>query len=1183
LPGDQAALDAILADPVQRAVHHVCTPYPRFARGRALPVDATTIRLPELALGESWVLHAGLAGRTLELLRPSAIPGPITPSWSSSPLAGPLSALPLGDGLTALVLDVPGAGRLREIELATGAVVREIASLGPGLPSTMALERGERAALVALDDAGTWRIERVELASGAITELALSDGSEPAPVRGIASLGTKALVFTAGAALFHLDYRDQPGPKLGRLLGDLAEPWGVVVDPLPPHRIYLAERTADRVLALDLDSHGGMPVTVRTSDLQPSELVRPTALALERRGSRLLTVTEPVPGSLQLVGLELGSDGRNAAYPIGPVHAGTSASLASGEEELRLVVVPGTAELLAGGGIEQRREIALTPAYDPSTQRVAVAAPFEPAPRPGQPWRIGALPLLPASAEGFATTFVWSTSTDLPGGGSAFLRAQARDAEAGAAVEGAAAKRLRAALEVLPLALDPTPAFDQPRSLAAADLDGDGDLEILVASFASDRVTVFFQDSPGTFGAPALALDPTPAFDGPQSVAAADLDGDGDLELLAANQVEFVTVFFQDSPGAFGAPALALDPTPAFDDSVSVAAADLDGDGDLELLAANPSSDRVTVFFQDSPGAFGAPALALDPTPAFDRPVSVATADLDGDGDLELLAANPGSDHVTVLFQDEPGAFGAPALALDSTPAFDEPVSVAAADLDGDGDLELLAANPSSDRVTAFFQDSPGSFVAPAVALDPTPAFDQPVSVAAGDLDGDGDLELLVANLNSDRVTVFFQDSAGAFVAPAVALDPTPAFDEPVSVAAGDLDGDGDLELFAATRNSDRVTVFFQDSTVSLGALATELDPTPASDGPFSVAAADLDGDGDLELLAANPGSDSVTAFFQDSPGGFGASALALDPTAASDGPRSVAAADLDGDGDLELLAANPGSDRVTIFFQDSPGSFGTPALALDSTPAFDRPFSVAAADLDGDGDLDLLAANPSSGRVTVSFQDSPGAFVAPALALDPTPAFDGTSSVAAADLDGDGDIELLAANANSGRVTIFFQDSPGAFGAPALALDPTPAFDGTSSVAAADLDGDGDLELLAANASSDRVTVFFQDSPGSFSAPALALNPTPAPDQPRTIAAADLDGDGDLELLAANESSDRVTIFFQDSPGAFRAPALALDPTPASDRPSSVAAADLDGDGDLELLVANPNSDRLTVFWGGR
>jgi hypothetical protein len=337
-------------------------------------VDATTIRLPELALGESWVLHAGLAGRTLELLRAPEILEPVTARWIQNPLVAPVAALPLQDGLTALVLEE--TGRLREIELATGVIVREVAAGFGGIPSALALERGEAGVLVATDLGGISRIERVELASGAATELVAADGSVQGPVRGLASLGTEAFVFTAGTALHFVDTRDPPGTRVAVLVSDLAEPRGIVVDPLPPHRVYLAERGADRVLAVDLDSHGGMPVAVRTDDLAPAELLRPSALGLERRGSRLLAVTEPVPGSLQLVALELGADGRNVVREIGSSLPGMTASLASGEEDLRLLMVEGQAELHVAGGIEQRREIAAVPAYDPATQGVSVTESF---------------------------------------------------------------------------------------------------------------------------------------------------------------------------------------------------------------------------------------------------------------------------------------------------------------------------------------------------------------------------------------------------------------------------------------------------------------------------------------------------------------------------------------------------------------------------------------------------------------------------------------------------------------------------------------------------------------------------------------------------------------------------------------------------------------------------------------
>src|SRR5262245_9848182 len=276
---ENAEVDEILADRSLRQQFHVCTEYPHFAQGRVVPIDENTVRLPELASSESWILASGIVGKKLELLRPSSIPAPITPTWRENPLVSPIAALPVGDGLTALVLDIPGNGRLREIDLATGKVVREIATL-PGIPSTMAFEKREKAVLVALDDSGTWRIERVELASGATTELIVSDGAEPAPVRGIASLGTNAAVFTAGSSLFHLDYRDPLAPELRRLLTDLATPWGVVVDPLPANCIYVAERDANRVLAIELDSNGKLPVVVKTEDMQLGTLEAPEALAL---------------------------------------------------------------------------------------------------------------------------------------------------------------------------------------------------------------------------------------------------------------------------------------------------------------------------------------------------------------------------------------------------------------------------------------------------------------------------------------------------------------------------------------------------------------------------------------------------------------------------------------------------------------------------------------------------------------------------------------------------------------------------------------------------------------------------------------------------------------------------------------------------------------------------------------
>ncbi|NOT31869.1 MAG: hypothetical protein HOP15_15595 [Planctomycetes bacterium] len=1185
LPTDMAALDAILAHPVRRQEKHVCTPYPHYAKGRVVPIDENTVRLPELASSESWILASGIEGRTLELLRPSSIPAPITPTWSSNPLVSPIVALPVGDGLTALVLDIPANGRLREIELATGAVVREIAMLGAAIPSAMAIERGEKAMLVALDDAGTWRIERVELESGVQTELMVSDGTEPAPVRGVASLGTNALVFTAGSSLFHLDYRDPLAPQIGKLLTDLAAPWGLVVDPLQPHRIHLGERDANRVLAIELDSYAELPVVVKTADMQLGTLEAPEALALERSGSRMLVVTSAPGGGRQLLGLDLGATGGNRAFPIGEPTATDVVSVAAGPDGLRLLCLPGSNELLAAGGIEQRRVIA---AHSTSSQDVSVEQPFDPVPSPGQPWRLAeeAHRLLRASAQGVAGRFVWDSADAFTGLIS--LRAVAQGDELGLAVDAGAPKRVRGELEVDALTLGGDTITQRPRKVAVADLDGDGDLDLVSANRDGDNLTVFFQSSGSFATAPSLTLGGSLTTNAPFSVAAADLDGDGDLDLVSANNAGHdLAVFFQLSPGTFAQPPLRLGGLGRTNGPTSVAPADLDGDGDLDLVSANVGGN-LTVFFQGAPGSFAAAPLTLGDSATTNWPISVAAADLDGDGDLDLASANQVGDNLTVFFQTSPGSFAAAPLTLGDSATTDGPTTVAAADLDGDGDLDLVSANRDGNDLTVFFQLAPGSFEAtPSLTLGRLPLPQRPLSVAAADLDGDGDLDLVSANIDGDNLTVFFQLAPGSFATtPLVLGDPVTTF-SPASVAAADLDGDGDLDLVSANEiNGNTLAVFFQASPGSFGGAPLVLGDTAVTRRPASVAASDLDGDGDLDLVMANQVDDNLALFHQLSPGSFAVVPITLGDSTITSSPRSVAALDLDGDGDMDLVSANELGDDLTVFLQEPGGSF--PASPDQVLGGMDAPVSVAAADLDGDGDPDLVSANRDSDDLTVFLQLSPGSFAMDPLVLGDSATTDGPVSVVAVDLDADGDLDLVSANSDGDDLTIFHQLSPGSFAVP-LTLGDSAMTDGPVSIAAIDLDADGDLDLVSANSDGDDLTVFLQLSPGSFAVP-LTLGDSATTDGPVSVAAADLDGDGDLDLVSANELGFDLTAFFQLSPGSFGMAPLALASGGAF--PTSVVAVDLDGDGDQDLVLANrvnpppapvPVRGNLTVFFGGR
>jgi len=254
---------------------------------------------------------------------------------------------------------------------------------------------------------------------------------------------------------------------------------------------------------------------------------------------------------------------------------------------------------------------------------------------------------------------------------------------------------------------------------------------------------------------------------------------------------------------------------------------------------------------------------------------------------------------------------------------------------------------------------------------------------------------------------------------------------------------------------------------------------------------------------------------------------------------------------------------------------------------------SVAASDLDSDGDQDLAVANGIGGDLRVLFQAQPGSFSGPTLVLGGSGLTDGPLYVAAADLDGDGDQDLVAANGGQ-NLTVFFQQAPGSFQSPPLVLGGPGTTTFPVSIAAADLDADGDEDLVAANSDRDEsgngsnLTIFFQAAPGSFQAAPLVLGGFGVTDGPGDVAAADFDLDGDQDLVCANGgdifgNGSNLTVFFQLRPRTFQSSPLVLGGSTVTSGPASIAAFDLDSDGDKDIATANFAGKDLTVFWGGR
>ncbi|MCP4573432.1 MAG: T9SS type A sorting domain-containing protein [bacterium] len=329
---------------------------------------------------------------------------------------------------------------------------------------------------------------------------------------------------------------------------------------------------------------------------------------------------------------------------------------------------------------------------------------------------------------------------------------------------------------------------------------------------------------------------------------------------------------------------------------IALCPGDFNDDGDMDLVVANYGDNTMQHLEGNGDGGW----VRSSALPVGVEPHAVITVDLDRDGSLDAVVANYGGDNVSVLINDGTGRFAKHALYDTGT----GPESLCAADFDGDGWLDLATANGESNDISVLINDGTGKF-------SPDELYScggHPYFVSSGDLNDDGHTDLVAANASSDDLAVFLNDGTGDF-APRVGI---PAGNYPNSVFPADLDQDGDLDLVVGLGVDDDLVVLFNDGFASFTAPVAYT----AGNGPYAGPPVDVDGDEDLDLIACTRLVDDVRVRLNDGTGAFGAETVyALSPF--GDAAFAVVAADFDGDGALDLVSANRGSDNISILLSN--------------------------------------------------------------------------------------------------------------------------------------------------------------------------------------------------------------------------------------------------------------------------
>jgi hypothetical protein len=333
-----------------------------------------------------------------------------------------------------------------------------------------------------------------------------------------------------------------------------------------------------------------------------------------------------------------------------------------------------------------------------------------------------------------------------------------------------------------------------PDSIAAADFNGDGKLDLVVANDIGSDVSVLLGNGDGTFQ-PKVNYT-TGAY--PDAVVLRDFNGDGkvDIAVRSSQSPYVISVLLGNGDGTFR-PAMFTNTNSC---SGSLVGGDFNGDGKVDLACTNPANNTVAILLGNGDGTF---QNEVDYATG-SGPYGVAVGDFNGDGKLDLAVADTADNTVSILLGNGDGTF----QPYVEYPVGATPEWVNVADLNGDGVLDLVVVNQNGSSISVLLGNHDGTFK-PQVEY-PVPA--GAVRLEVADLNGDGKLDLAVTGQATNAVSILLGNGNGTFQSPLTSSTGS----LPLRVVAGDFNGDGKLDLAIANNGDSSVSVLLENGTVDL-------------------------------------------------------------------------------------------------------------------------------------------------------------------------------------------------------------------------------------------------------------------------------------------------------------------------------------------------------------------------------
>jgi hypothetical protein len=618
--------------------------------------------------------------------------------------------------------------------------------------------------------------------------------------------------------------------------------------------------------------------------------------------------------------------------------------------------------------------------------------------------------------------------------------------------------------------------------------------------------------------------------------AVGDFNGDQRTDMVVASFTGEIQVMLGDNGTWSQGQQVVLTGTPVW-----MASGDLDGDLDLDLVVVRRDAGLATVLFNDGHANFTVgPSL-----PVGTDALAVVVGDIDGDGAPDILVSRPVSPEIEVFVNDGHGSFAVgPTVSL---PGGGQPLTMAYGDVTHDGIPDLVVVDSGNQRLLVYQGGSSALDIVTAPVELQVPG--NPATCAIGDLNGDGFPDLAVSAFDTGQIVEItaFPVSPGIIGFASMTSTTVQVDGAPSLCAVGDVTGDGRNDVVACIATRATMVVVPQQADDTPG-VPFQLDATGM---PLRPALADANGDGRLDLFALSGFGDRINLWLARADGKPAGSRNFDTGLLFSD---YVTAADFDGDGFSDAAVGDNFDNHVAFLQNDGAGG-----LHLTQTVELGRGvFNVRATDIDGDGKPDVLVPVDNGVKVLRN-HSTPGnlAFdVLPGVGPDAFGAGTGPFGVTAADLDGDGLKDLAVVDYAGGTLQVLHATAPFEF----VAGDTIAIGGGPIDVAAADFTGDGIVDLAVSRSTHADILVLQNDGHGHLS---LFVS-LPVGSAPNYLFTADFDGDHRADIVVSDGNADTVTVLFGGDQG-FRSATY-----PAGNGPTALAARDLTGDGVPDILVAS-------------